>query len=495
MAVTNHDCSLSDMQKRLRALLPNDYAVCYRGYHPSSHNQAKSRFSQFKFCTNDRVRKYRKSRLHAKADRRRRTSYTAPGSDDPEFAGPTKAFKNYYVGSSHLPGLSVIPSWLHFIPNDDSPISSSEPIARTPYTISAELFNVHDNEASTSETVKDKRGSSEQFLEPTNCDKSPAATAKGGLAQYTKSIECHQESVQLAEDTNSSPVSNSQGLTDQLSLPQPVMLNGTSQRASIESGALSTLFSRKIADRHSRASLEYIESVVRHSLSNSLRSSLMSWTSSENSRNSVASSTEDTTPGTVFTGSSGFLQKSKSRLTEGEQKIWDDLVDETQLATRLATEIPSYPEISLLSRSCCSMLGDSKCKTCGFSKSHRQAILWVAHLPRQFYTGDPLRYFHDKDHFQNTPLHFAAANGRSSLLIMVKWLLLKGVDIKVTNTSGETFMHVLNSVQLNYTKSLFQCWNSLQNTISHCCVVTTMGKVWLTYTSLSSAQKKYRLRI
>lgn len=185
----------------------------------------------------------------------------------------------------------------------------------------------------------------------------------------------------------------------------------------------------------------------------------MSWTSSENSRNSVASSiqqigpnSEDTTPGALFNRSSGFLQKSKSRLTEGEQRIWDDLVDETQLAPRVATEIPSYPEISLLSRPCCAMLCDSKCQTCGFSNSHRQAILWATHPPRQFYTGDPLPYFHDKDHFQNTPLHFAAANGRSSLLTMVKWLLLKGVDIKVTNTSGETFMHVLNSVQLNDTK-------------------------------------------
>lgn len=271
MAVTNDDCSLSDMQKRLRALLPNDYAVCYRGYHPSSHNQAKSRFSQLKFCTNDRVRKYRKSRLHAKADRKRKTktSYTASSFDDPEFAGPTKAFKNYYVCSSHMPGRSVIPSWLHFIANDVIPISSSKSIAKTLCTISAGPFNVNDSEASISVTVEDKRDPNEPFLEPTNGDKSTAVTTQGGPAQYTRGIECHQEYVQLTEDLNPSPVSKSQGLTDQLSSPQLVTLKDTGQRASIASGSLSNLFSRKLEDRHSTASLEYIESVVRHSLSNS----------------------------------------------------------------------------------------------------------------------------------------------------------------------------------------------------------------------------------
>jgi ankyrin repeat protein len=185
----------------------------------------------------------------------------------------------------------------------------------------------------------------------------------------------------------------------------------------------------------------------------------MSWTSSIKSRGSIASSlqqiwsnAEDETLVPGPTGTSESRQKIKSRLSEREQRIWEDLVDETQLAPPVAAEIPSYPEISLISRPCCPMLGKPKCPACGFSYSHRQAIIWATNLPTQFYTGDPMPYAHDKDHFQNTPLHFAAAKGSPDLLAMVKWLLLKRVDIEAINTSGETFMHVLNPALLSNTK-------------------------------------------
>ena len=46
---------------------------------------------------------------------------------------------------------------------------------------------------------------------------------------------------------------------------------------------------------------------------------------------------------------------------------------------------------------------------------------------------------HDKNTFQNTAVHRAAAGGQVSALI---WLEAQGADIRATNSSGDTPYHV-----------------------------------------------------
>jgi hypothetical protein len=100
----------------------------------------------------------------------------------------------------------------------------------------------------------------------------------------------------------------------------------------------------------------------------------MSWTSSISSRISIVSATQHTPSVSETTssdaGRASFRHKTTSRFTDGEQMVWDDLVDETQLAPPFPA-LPSYPEISLLTRPCCAMMGKTfKCTICGFSQKH-----------------------------------------------------------------------------------------------------------------------------
>jgi len=97
------------------------------------------------------------------------------------------------------------------------------------------------------------------------------------------------------------------------------------------------------------------------------------------------------------------------------------------------------------------MRGGSACKACGFSEVHLNSIRWAKETSAltAFYGIDPQLCVSERDRFGNTPLHFAAANGKSGILHLVKCLIEEDLNLGMRNSSGETFMHVMNPAQFN----------------------------------------------
>lgn len=294
---------------------------------------------------------------------------------------------------------------------------------------------------------------SRTMLDPSETLKLPPAL----LATYTKSPEDLAISVKDEHSTATQQHS---------SLPDSVTLEAENSSESLSIYSLG----RRLAKRYSQSSLEHIASVLRSSGTISRRSSLLSMfslgsskISSKSSSNQILSTSSNTDAKTMSKGTTFSKVKISSRsleislmLTHGEQRIWDDLVDESRLA-QSPRQIPSYHEISLLTRACCGMMAFPSCKTCGFSNVHKWAIITVKESVAQvpLPTSFPAEFVHDRDHFGNTPLHFVAANAtssKSSVWRTIRWLIYKGANIQTRNTSGETFMHVLHPERLKDTQ-------------------------------------------
>ena len=135
-------------------------------------------------------------------------------------------------------------------------------------------------------------------------------------------------------------------------------------------------------------------------------------------------------------------------LTKEEHRTWDELVDETKF-TSTSREHTEDDTISLKPRPCCMFFEQDEekrtlCKVCGFSEAHA--------LARNSWSDDgSVINCSVVDRFGNTPLHHAAAAGN---LKRVTQLMELTANIHIQNTSGETFLHILeleevDSVELN----------------------------------------------
>jgi ankyrin repeat protein len=168
-------------------------------------------------------------------------------------------------------------------------------------------------------------------------------------------------------------------------------------------------------------------------------------------------------------------------LTEAAQAVWDELVDESKLTPHVPIR-PTYIEISLTNiRPCCGskVVSSLPCKICGINDMH------LHNEDNAFGYRDgrsTLSKFqlNRRDYFDNTPLHYAAAS-RNASLSSIKYLIHKGADILAKNTSGETFLHVLNVERIGGIKKYFALLKLLEDrqfpfsirdyhgrTIAHC---------------------------
>jgi ankyrin repeat protein len=140
-------------------------------------------------------------------------------------------------------------------------------------------------------------------------------------------------------------------------------------------------------------------------------------------------------------------------LSNGEEAIWNDLVDETQLDCTSHSlfgfaSVPSYEGVSMTGRKCCEMpdVGnhDFICGQCGFTQVHYFAILSLGRVLRR---NDSVNR---PDHFGNTPLHCAVATGEMNVTGLLH-LIDMGADVQAVNSFGETFLHLIRSVPLKDT--------------------------------------------
>jgi hypothetical protein len=149
-----------------------------------------------------------------------------------------------------------------------------------------------------------------------------------------------------------------------------------------------------------------------------------------------------------------------AQLSKGEQLVWNELVDESQLAPPLQTistppkQRHTYKETSLETRPCCEFrLHGSKrdptsyfwqpdgavCGQCGFIEVHYCAR--TLDVTKMLDNCDDLNM---ADYFGNTILHFLAhASSGPAKFSAILRCIQTGADINTRNTAGETFVHVL----------------------------------------------------
>jgi hypothetical protein len=206
--------------------------------------------------------------------------------------------------------------------------------------------------------------------------------------------------------------------------------SGNQRRKSSSVISISSLRTR--LSNRSSSSVQHVHSVLRMSSSNSWRSST-SWRSSWKSMASAGLS--------IVSASESVLQRVAIGLSKGEQEVWDEIIDESQLVQVPAREMrPSYLCIAPFKRNCCGLVGrgGSSCIVCGFSSHHARASI-----------GDPSWYglragYNQRDYFRNTPLHYAAASGHATPYRIIE-AIKYGADVRAKNTSGQSFMHVLDT--------------------------------------------------
>jgi ankyrin repeat protein len=235
----------------------------------------------------------------------------------------------------------------------------------------------------------------------------------------------------------------------------------TKPKSSITSTSLSIRsLQRRLAGKVGSDAIDHINSVLRYSSSNSWRSSIKSYASSWRSRESSLRNSESLADG-PSTG-------AELNLSSNEQRSWDELVDETQLAPS-AQSRPIHREISLTSRPCCAAIGaidsldqESLCSICDFSGAHNQGRHCVEILNRGLESIVFPHFVGNTDRFGNTPLHFAAASVHISTAAL-KIVITRGVNINAKNTSGESFMHVLNVPALGDVAEYIDLLRFLQN--------------------------------
>jgi ankyrin repeat protein len=386
--------SSSDIQKKLRALFPLDYAKDHRKYRPSNDVNMKARLDHLRRCKRGRISKEKRLRHYS------RGTFRTPAFKDlrQDSMGSCRNFAHAFRDYSTLSSYDI-PTILS--PN----LVDSEPV------ISSLLL---------------LDGSSS----------SPASTESGSDMTRTTCIDNLSGKSPLdlrtsaALDTTSSPT---------ITHSKQLEISATRARSIRSLG-------RQLADKYSESYLKHIHSTMRYSSSNSWRSSLTSFSSRASSLLSRRSAHDKSNAEEVSyskhwerTGPSHpYNQKSiMSTLDEidpMELEVWNELIDEGKVCPGPR---PRYLTVSPLNRKCCNSLAHIVCPRCGFTSDHRYATCG------QVYPSSENSFVTRSDFYGNTPLHCAAALTSQHDFWLIRKMISQGVDVFPCNTFGETFFHVL----------------------------------------------------
>ena len=382
--------SISDIQKTLRSLLPQDYAKDYRRFRPADEGNMRLRVS--------RIRRWR----HRKAKTTGRTQ--EHGSATPHLMTESQA-----SGENHnvvLDKSSQIPS-----------------------TINPSLL------------LRDSH------TQPTIWNDANLPVVKPDL------VESGKVAHDFGESSYKSPYASKMEVKASSEYDSEYGQHPTSQNA-VQSSLPAHLreLGKRLQNVHSRSYIRRINSILRYSSTDSWRSSwssLMSWTSSGKSKGSINQELPDLVGTQDENSATGPGAQNSPQLSVTEEIIWDELIDISKIApapSRSAIFEPILPT----NRRCChwrigpSLYGqvveDFKvCKACGLADEHYYAGLHAKSGLCYIST----RNINIMDRFGNTPLHFSAASGKANLMTLLFWIR-SGADIHARNTGGDTFMHVLN---------------------------------------------------
>jgi hypothetical protein len=392
--------SSSDIQKKLRALLPRDYAKDFRKFRPSDEKSMNLRL--------ERLLEHRKRRYSSKAK-------TAVSNDSQPFLrgsselfeGPPTAFRNCRDATD--------PSFTA------GPISLSANSAESQLVVPSLLLL--DGSSISGATLPNLDGK-------VDCPRLPG----NSRTHYQKS----DRSLADKEDEKDSK-------TDMVEARE---------------GSPSRLIHHALEEQliHlPRSIVRHVHSVLRYSSTNSWRSSV-SWCSSWLSRNSFVSLTQSVGSSSLSRvnhlsgfddkdeqrGSRGlwrlhndpkatFGQSPPSAYPEDEERVWK-LWNEEEFGSKCDADF-----LPFVRRFCCAKGSrNGSCKSCGAMPIHYHAryseLVEIATKLCQF--------INHRDRFDNTPLHFAAAAPNQDPNSILK-LLQMGADMQAINTAGSTFFHLL----------------------------------------------------
>ena len=389
--------SSSDIQKKLRALFPLDYAKDHRKYRPSNDVNMKARLDHLRRCKRGRISKEKRLRHYS------RGTFRTPAFKDlrQDSMGSCRNFAHAFRDYSTLSSYDI--------PTRLSPdLVDSEPV------ISSLLLL----DGSSSSPASTESGSD---MTRTTCidnlsGKSPL-DLRTSAALHTTSSPTRTHSKQLE-------------------------ISATRARSIRSLG-------RQLADKYSESYLKHIHSIMRYSSSNSWRSSLTSFSSRASSLLSRRSAHDKSNAEEVSyskhweqTGPSHpYNQKSTlSTLDEIEPmelEVWNELIDEGKVGPGPR---PRYLTVSPLNRKCCNSLAHIVCPRCGFTSDHRYATTCG-----QLDSSSENSFINRYDFYGNTPLHCAAAGVVQDGFWKLRHrsLLWPGVEVSRCNTMGETFLHIL----------------------------------------------------
>lgn len=131
-----------------------------------------------------------------------------------------------------------------------------------------------------------------------------------------------------------------------------------------------------------------------------------------------------------------------STLTKRDEQVWNQLI-KRDVPLGPFDARPEFQGMSLQFRPCCrepmTRAGSSRteCEFCGIREEHVLARSSQLPLPFHFYSSR-----NNHDYFDNGVLHFAAVSPHWTANTFIAWINAD-VDIKLVNTIGQNFLHVL----------------------------------------------------
>ncbi|KAH8779004.1 hypothetical protein BGZ57DRAFT_341850 [Hyaloscypha finlandica] len=302
--------SPSDIQKKLRALFPLDYAKDHRKYRPSNDVNMKARLDHLRRCKRGRISKEKRLRHYPRGTFRNPAFKDLRQGSMGSCRNVAHAFRDYSTLSSY-----DIPIVLSRDLTDSEPVSSSlllldgssiSPVSRE---LRSDMAKTISKDHFSSKSPLDLRGSA-------------------GLDSSSSLINPHSKRLE-----NSAKITSS--------------LRG---------------LGRQLADKYSETYLKHIDSIMRYSSSNSWRSSLTSISSRASSllsrRSAHDKSNSEEASYSKHWERTGPLhpynQKSTlsalDEIAPMELEVWNELIDEGKVDPGPR---PRYQAVSPLNRKCC----------------------------------------------------------------------------------------------------------------------------------------------
>ncbi|KAH8602373.1 hypothetical protein B0O99DRAFT_680499 [Bisporella sp. PMI_857] len=413
--------SVRSIQAQLSLLLPNNVKD-WRQYRPTERKQMVNRLAQLKRARQDRVSKYSyrpSSRpcLESKPVPTITTQVFRPQTPTPYY-DPCRYYKE--TSSCAPEDFTLKPS----CPDSDQPLSNT-PISPT------EILSLHAAQKRSSESVAldDCHDRSDTTVSPSYSGESVPSAESPASTALDSDVQCITPTSEQSSPTSGAPIAKSEpNVTAEIAAAWAV--TGATNLHELTNGRGLTKAIGKLASKRMVASLRRAPSLLSSKMSHCLShiESVLSTT------NSWRSSLIDA----MSLSSDRYSNPSELHLSREEYRTWDELVDMSKFSSTLGNHTES-DAISLKTRPCCEFFENDiekrvLCKVCGFSEAHS--------LARNSMSDDgSLINCTVVDRFGNTPLHHAAAAGNYRRVLQ---LLDFTSNIHARNTSGETFLHVID---------------------------------------------------